>query len=231
MNRKWLGKWFGIFGLVAAGALLFNLSGCARDQELESITIQPGTETFGASNIPVIDDAGANVQLRALGSYSHPAVTKDITTQVTWSSNTPDLATVDANGVLTATGAACGGALISATVQTNKSDGGRSSSGAIVTGFMTANVVCFTGTGPALSVGFDASTGTGTVSSSPSGLGCASTATTCSANFTSGTTVTVTAAPAGTFGGWAGCDSVSGSGLACTVNNLTSDRAITATFN
>ncbi|MGA7906564.1 MAG: Ig-like domain-containing protein [Candidatus Sulfotelmatobacter sp.] len=231
MNRNWLGKWFGIVGLVAAAAVLFSLSSCARDQELLSISITPSTETFGAANIPVSDDQGLNVQLRALGSYVHPAVTKDITDQVTWASNTPDLATVDASGVVTATGLACGGSLISATVQTNKSAGGRSSSGAIVTGYMTTNVVCFTGTGVPLTVGFDSSTGSGTVVSSPLGLSCASTASTCSGNFTSGATVNLVAAANGTFGGWAGCDSVDGTGLICTVKDLTSARTVTATFN
>ena len=120
-----------------------GLTSCAHDQQLTAITIQPATETFGASNIPVSANAGATVQLRAIGSYIHPPVTKDITNQVVWNSNTPDIATVDpASGLLTAAGLACGNALISATATTNKSIGNISSSGAIVTGSMTATVVC-----------------------------------------------------------------------------------------
>ena len=197
-----------------------------------SISIQPGAETFGAANIPVIDDTGAHIQLQALGSYIHPQVTKDITSQVTWTSNTSSLATVDANGSLTATGEACGNAIITATVQTNKSIGGRSSSGAIVTGTMTANVVCFNPSagGLSLSVSFLGS-GSGMITSAPPGINCNSTAPPCSGDFPSGTTVTLTAAPNGTFGGWGGCDAVSGSGLACTTNDLTSDRSVTATFD
>ena len=135
-------KWF-IFSAIAA--FLLSSPSCGHDQQLVAITIQPDVETFGAPNIQVMDNAGATVQLRALGSYIHPPVTKDITSQVTWTSNTPELATVDANGLLTATGHACGSALITATVQTNKSAGGIDSSGTVVTGTMTATVVCFTG--------------------------------------------------------------------------------------
>ena len=199
---------------------------CAHSQELESITIMPQTESFGATNIPLNEDAGANVQLRALGTYIHPPVTKDITNQVTWASNTTDITDVNATGLLTATGVSCGNALVSATVQTN-SEGGISSSGALVTGYMTATVVCFTGGGPTITADF-AGNGTGTISSTPVGLGCA---TTCTASFPIGTTVTVTAQPSGgsTFGGWAGCDAVSGT--ECLIQNLTTDITITVTFN
>jgi hypothetical protein len=219
--------WLRLAGLCLVLASAWFVPGCAHDQQLVAISIQPPTETFGASNIPVSANAGSSVQLRALGSYIHPPVTKDITDQVTWDSNTPDIATVNGTGLLTATGLACGDSLVSATVRTN-TDGNRSSSGAIVTGYMTGTVVCFTGTtttGPALTVDF-AGGGAGTVSSSPPGLGCAST---CTGNFTSGTTVTLTAAPNGsTFGGWVGCDTISGQ--VCTVT-MTGPRTVTVTFH
>ena len=199
------------------------LSSCAHEQQLTSIAVQPVTQTFGAADIPVSADAGLNVQLRALGSFIHPPVTKDITDQVTWDSNTPDMVTVTPAGLLVVTGVACGSALVSATVTTNKSSGNLDSLGAIVTGYMTANVVCFS-SGPTLTVNF-AGAGSGTVTSSPSGLSCA---TTCSTHFPSDT-VTLTATPNGsTFGGWSGCDSMSGQ--TCTVD-LTSDRTVSAIFN
>ena len=214
----------------ALAAFLVSALSCAHDQQLVSITIQPAVETFGASNIPLSADAALNVQLRALGNYIHPPVTKDITAQVTWASNTPDMVMVDPTGLLTPTGLACGNALVSATVKTNSSAGNRSSSEAIVTGFMTANVVCFTGSsgGSNLTLTVDfTGAGFGTVTSSPPGLGCAST---CSANFASGTAVALTAAPntGSTFGSWVGCDTVSGQ--ECTVN-LNSNRIVTVTFN
>jgi Divergent InlB B-repeat domain len=227
-------KWLSIAVLVATATVILSLSSCGRDQQLVSIQVQPATETFGDSNTPVIADAGLQVQLRALGTYIHPPVTKDITNQVTWASNTPQMMTVDSSGLLTATGQSCGGSLVSATVTTNTSAGGISSSGAVVTGFMTGNVTCFTGTGgggggaaPILSLAFSGN-GTGTVTSNPSGLGCASV---CSAQFASGTTVTLTATPTGasTFGSWSNCDTAP-SVNPCSVT-VTGNRTVTVTFN
>ena len=226
-------KWFSIAALVASATLLLSVSSCGHSQQLVSITIQPASETFGMANIPVIDDAGLAVQLRALGNYIHPPVTKDITNQVTWASNDTQMFTISSKGLLTATGFVCGSSLVSATATTNSSVGGLSSSGAIVTGTMPANVVCFTGTGggggPVLTVDFTGN-GTGTVVSSPVGLNCASTARSCSASFPSGTTVTLTATPVGSssFGGWSG--GCTNSGSACTFS-LQSNTTVTATFN
>lgn len=138
MVRKWL-------KLVLVCCVAITVPSCGHDQELVSIAITPLVETFGASDIPVPDDRGLNVQLRALGTYIHPPVTKDITDQVTWTSNTPQMVTVDSTGLITATGETCGNSIISATLTTNQSAGQISSSGALVTGTMTANVVCFTG--------------------------------------------------------------------------------------
>jgi hypothetical protein len=228
-------KWFSIIALIATAISLLAVSGCGDPQTLQSITIQPGTETVGASNIPVSQDAGSQVQLRALGTYLHPPVTKDITNQVTWSSNTPQMFTVNSTGLLTATGLSCGGTLVSATVQTNSDPSGVSSSGAVVTGYMTANVTCFTSTtsggstGPTVTVAFGG-TGAGTVSSQPAGINCASTGGPCVGTFATGTTIVLTATPIGTFGGWSGsCDSISGE--TCTINSLTSDISVMATFN
>jgi hypothetical protein len=122
--------------------MLATLSACGHEQQLVSITIVPAVENFGSTKIAVSANAGATVQLRALGSYIHPPVTKDITNQVVWVSNTPDMITVDSTGLITATGLSCGGTIISATVTTNHSDGNIDSKGAIVTGSMEANVIC-----------------------------------------------------------------------------------------
>lgn len=71
-----------------------------------------------------------------------------------------------------------------------------------------------------------AGTGSGSVTSSPSGINCGST---CSASYTNGTSVTLTAVPgaASTFTGWSG--SCTGSTLTCTVS-MTAARSATATF-
>jgi hypothetical protein len=71
-----------------------------------------------------------------------------------------------------------------------------------------------------------AGTGAGSVSSSPAGITCPST---CSANFNSGTvvTLTATAATGSTFAGWSGACSGIGT---CSVT-MTAAKAVTATFN
>lgn len=217
MTRKW-SVVLSVFVVLLTATLMLSLASCGHDQELTQITVQPATETFGAANVPVNLDAGLSVQLRALGTYIHPPVTKDITGQVTWFSNTPQMVTVNSTGMITATGGSCGGTLVSATM--------KSQNGGIQTAFMTANVVCFSGTGQALTLLFSGA-GSGTVTSSPSGLSCAST---CSGAFPTGTPVVLTAAATGTstFGGWGGCDTVAGA--VCTVN-LTTNRTVTVTFN
>jgi len=70
--------------------------------------------------------------------------------------------------------------------------------------------------------------GNGTVTSSPAGISCPSI--NCSANFASGTTVTLTATAAAgaTFAGWSGA-ACSGTGT-CSVN-MTAAQSVTATFN
>jgi hypothetical protein len=225
MNRKW----FSIAALIVVAISLLSVSSCGDPQELVSIQIEPSAQAFGASNIPLIQDVGLQAQLTALGNYVHPPVTKDITDQVTWASSVTQVVTVSPTGQVSVTGTACGGSLITATVQTNADASGVSSSGAVVSGSIVASVICFTGTGPTVTINF-AGTGTGTISSSPAGLGCAASAgASCTGSFPTGTSVTLTAVPNGTFGGWAGCDI--DSGATCIFQDLTSDVTVTATFN
>jgi len=229
MNRKW----FSSAALIIAAITLLSVSSCGDPQELVSITVQPGSVTFGASNIPVGADAGLTTQLTALGTYVHPPVTKDITSQVTWASSDNQEVTVSSTGLITATGVVCGpNTLISATLTTNADGSGVSSSGAIVTGSMAASVVCFTNTGgggsaaPILTVNFLGS-GTGTVTSPT--FSCASTAISCVDSFPAGTTVNLTATPIApsTFGGWSGgC-----TGTSTCILLMESDTTVTATFN
>src|SRR5579864_1871491 len=113
-------------GAFAVVAYFIAILSCARDQQLDFIEVQPSVENFGA-----VDPSLGPVQLKAIGHYIHPVVTKDITDQAAWSSNTPAVAVVTATGSLSPGGVDCGNAVISATVRTNTSDGGRSSSGAI----------------------------------------------------------------------------------------------------
>ena len=222
--------------VAAAGVLasFVAMLSCAHDQQLVSIDVQPATENFGSA-----DASLGPVQLIAHGHYIHPPVTKDITNQVIWSSNTPAVAVVTSTGALSPGGVDCGNSLVTATVKTNHSAGGRSSSGAIVSGSMTANVTCATGSGGAggggggggsgslvLTVDFSGA-GSGTINSTPVGLGCASQ---CAGSFPAGTSLTLTAAPdvGSTFGGWVGCDSTTGQSCSILLNN---NRVVTVTFN
>jgi hypothetical protein len=223
-------KWFSIAALIVTATSLLVGSSCGDSQELVSIAIVPSTETVGAANIPLTQDTGFQVQLSAQGTYVHPPVTKDITNQVTWTSNTPQMFTVSSTGLLTATGQECGGAIVSASLTTNSDSSGVSSSGAVVTGYMNANLTCFTSTGPTVTID-SAGAGAGTISSSPAGLGCSlSGASSCTGSFPIGTPLTLTATPtSGTFGSWSGCDSTSGT--QCTINDLTNNVTLTVTFN
>ena len=69
--------------------------------------------------------------------------------------------------------------------------------------------------------------GSGLITSTPLGLKCG---TTCVAAFLRNTSITLAVTPSANsvFGGWTGCDSISGN--ACTVN-LKTDRTVTAAFN
>ena len=229
------GKWLSMVVLVAAAGMLLGLNSCTHDQRLVSIQVQPTVENIGATTTPVPEDAGIQVQLRALGTYIHPPVTKDITNQVTWESNTVQMFTVTSTGMMTATGQLCGGTLVSATANTNTSDGGISSSGAVVTGFMTANVICYTGSGggtgnPLLSITF-LGTGAGTVADAAIGFSCSSPGPCSTQAFTSGTSISLTATPAGssTFGGWQGCPTSSTTNV-CAFS-LSGNPIVTPTFN
>src|SRR5207302_10356756 len=86
-----------LLGLFFAAFLLSTMSACGHDQQLESITVIPAVETFGSTTTPVDLDAAAHVQLRALGSYIHPPVAKDITYLVTWPSSTLDMIKLTSN--------------------------------------------------------------------------------------------------------------------------------------
>jgi len=118
-------KWLGLMGICFAGLTLLS---CSSGQQLLSITITPSSETFGAP------DPSANVQLVALGTYAHPPATKDLTDQVTWTSNTPQVAIVNSAGLLSPAGTGCGNSIVSATLKTNNPTGN------IVVGTMTVTV-------------------------------------------------------------------------------------------
>ncbi|SRR5579871_1296242 len=211
-------KWCCILALVVAATILFSVSSCGFNQHLISIQVQPSAgATFGAI------DPTLFVNFTASGTYEHPPATKDITTQVTWQSDTPQVAQVTTGGVVSpATN--CGSANVFATFYDSPNLVTSNEAHVIVDG--PASLGCpqsnVTST-LAVTIGG----GTGTVTSSPGGITCPSV---CIAQFTTGTPVTLTATPANpsTTVSWVGCTPGSDP-LVCTVL-LETSVSVTATF-
>jgi len=87
-----------LLGALLLIGLVVPLTSCNSSPSLTSIQITP-------NSISLVD--GASVHFTAIGSYTHPnhpAVTRDITSQVTWSSDAPQVATVSTAGVCTGVG-------------------------------------------------------------------------------------------------------------------------------
>jgi hypothetical protein len=218
-------KWFSIAALVASATLLLSLSSCGHNQHLVSIAVSPQAFTYFSAAPPNVQQTP--IPLTAYGTYIHPPETKDITSQVTWTSDNTVVADVSSAGQLT-DGTSCGVGNISASFFT---DGKKS--GNVVVGFMTVTVQgpasqgCPTGGATHnLSVAVTGAAN-GVIVSSPAGINCGAT---CSAAFGAGSSVALTATPNSghTFGGWGGCTTASGNSCNVTMN---SDAIVTAVFN
>jgi hypothetical protein len=74
--------------------------GCTQPPYLASIQVLPAT--------PSLTAFGQTLQFQAIGTYeragSHPSQTEDITSQVSWSSSTVGVSTINAAGLASATG-------------------------------------------------------------------------------------------------------------------------------
>jgi hypothetical protein len=193
---------------VLALASMLSLS-CGNKQELVSITVQPDKVTFLG--------VGATAQLTALGNYIHPPATKDITSQVNWSTDSPAEVTVK-DGLVTAINV-CGGGNV---IATSGSPGG-----SVVRGSSNVTIEFEGSNSCPVSLGVSV-TGSGFVTSQPAGISCGPV---CSALFPSGTSVTLSGSPVApaTQVTWGGCDSIQSTTNTCTVVMSTS-RAVTATF-
>jgi len=214
MSRKWLS----ILALIAVATLFFILSSCGFNQHLISISIQPSGATFGAV------DPNLYVNFTASGTYEHPPATKDVTSLVTWQSDTPQVAQVTSTGVVSPS-TNCGSANVYATYYDSPNLVTSNAANIVVDG-PVANGCTPAGPQPILTVDF-AGIGTGTVTG---GISCSSPSS-CSEQFTTGTTVMLTAsATSGTFDGWTGCTSTSPDGTVCSVLMEVS-TTVTATFN
>ncbi|HZQ93789.1 MAG TPA: hypothetical protein VFA67_02190 [Candidatus Sulfotelmatobacter sp.] len=211
-------KWFGISLLVIAAFSVLSSSSCARSQKLTSITIQPGNGTFATV------DPSAFFLYKAYGTYIHPPQTRDITAEVTWNTDNPQVAQFTSPGVISPN-TNCGIAQIFATMHDSSND-------------IVSNLVSITVDGPAslgcptgtvtfnLSVDVTGATN-GSIVSAPAGINCGGT---CSASFPAGSSVSLTATPNSghTFGTWGGCTSASGTTCNVTMNG---DVTVTASFN
>jgi hypothetical protein len=213
MNRKW----FSIAALVIAATSLLSLSSCAHNQHLTSIQVQPsaGGTFFSA-------DLTAFFQFKAFGTYVHPPHTADLTDQVDWQTDNPEVVQVTSSGVVSPSGG-CGLGNVFATFKDGSNLVVSNSSPVTVDGPASAGCPQ-SGATNNLTVGL---TGTGTVTSSPAGITCG---TVCSARFATGTPVTLTAVPTlpATSVTWGNCDT--SSATTCSVT-LQVDRVVTAAFN
>jgi hypothetical protein len=219
MNRKWLGKWISIWGLVGTGIWLLSLNSCARSQRLVAITVQPGSGTFAAV------DPTAFFDFKAFGTYIHPPATVDLTTQVTWQTDNPQVVQVTSAGVVSPN-TNCGIAQVFATFHQGSNDVVSNSSTVTVDG--PASLGCPQG-GVTYNLSVDVTAGAafGVIVSSPAGINCGPT---CSFPFAAGSSVALTPTPLAnhSFGTWAGCNNVSGT--TCNVI-MNSNMTVFASFN
>jgi hypothetical protein len=195
-------------------ASFFSLS-CGSKQELVSITLSPDKVTFLG--------IGATAQLTALGNYIHPPATKDITSEVTWSTDGPTEVTVN-NGLVTAINV-CGGADVIASLYSNPSNHAGSS---VVRGSSTVTIEFEGSTGCPVALGVNVS-GSGLVTSQPGGISCGPV---CSALFPAGASVVLSASllSGSKTVTWFGCDSITtGTSNTCTVVMNTA-RQVSAIF-
>jgi len=132
MGRNWL-------NLLLIGCATLFVPGCGSGQQLVGIQVTPTAVVFGGT------DPSLFVQLTATGSYVHPPATKDITNQVTWTSDTVQVAQVTATGKVSPS-TNCGTAGITASLLTNSPKGNVITGAANVTVDGPANSGCPTTT-------------------------------------------------------------------------------------
>jgi len=104
---------------------------CGNDQQLTSIEVRPSGFVF--------EGLGAQGQFTAIGTYIHPPQTKDITTQVVWTIDVKNLATITQTGLVTSTRSdGCGSGNVTASHYSNPSN---PTSGAVIAGSATVKGV------------------------------------------------------------------------------------------
>jgi hypothetical protein len=226
MKRSYIG--LALSALVTVGGVL-SLPSCGNEKQLVNIQVQPATAIYGTPN-------SGQVDFSAIGTFIHPPSTQDITTQVTWSTDIPELLTLNYQGVAGAVAPSGGGCGIANIIATGREGTGGSRN--IVIGYATVTVqdptkpLCPGGsnTQAVVTVTLAGPTGAGSVTSVPAGIMCPSGA--CGAQFTVGTTMALTATPTTGHGfvGWTGgCTSIAGS--TCSILVPSGSTNAIATFN
>src|SRR5258706_13005458 len=106
-----------VFRAAAGGILLLSLIpslSCGQDQKLVAITVTPNGFTYSHPQ------AGIIATFTAKGQFVHPPETRDISSQVVWSSNFPAIFTVDpSTGVLRYLGGCASNLPVTATASSN----------------------------------------------------------------------------------------------------------------
>jgi hypothetical protein len=221
MRRSYIGLAFG--ALVAVGAVL-SLPSCGHDRKLVSLAVSPPTALYPTPQ-------AGQVVFSAIGTYIHPPATMDITNQVTWSTDVPELLTLNYQGVAGAVAPnyALGGCGVADIVATAPEGTGGAAN--IVQGVATVTVnnpaqLNCPGFGTATTLSVQV-TGPGTVISTTGNINCP---TLCIADEVVGATVGLTAEPqSGATVTWAsGCTASSGN--SCSVTIPTGGANVLATF-
>ncbi|MCX5918261.1 MAG: Ig-like domain-containing protein, partial [Deltaproteobacteria bacterium] len=148
-----------VLAIFFLGSLAVSLTTCAGSLGLNGIVVTPANPS-----IPL----GVREQFTATGYYND-GTSHDITTQVTWSSSNPSVATVDSTGLATAF--SLGTATITATSATPSSYSNTGSLGSTTLTVTTANLssLAVTPVNPSISVGaIQQFTATGTYSNGTS---------------------------------------------------------------
>jgi hypothetical protein len=205
MNRKW----FSIIALIAVAAFFLSLSSCGFNQHLVSISVVPPGATFNS--------VGSSSVFQAMGTYEHPPQTKNITDLVTWSVDSQNLVTITNTSLVTAL-SICG----SGNLYANYYDSPNQVTGsAFLTGGGAGTAAC----NQAILTVSLTNTG-GSIVDSTGVIKCPGT---CSADYTLGSTIglTATLGPGQTSVSWTNCNQFTAT--TCTVV-LNVDTTVTATF-
>jgi uncharacterized protein YjdB len=83
-------------GTTVTGSSTLTIASAPTTRTLTALTITPGSQT--------ITSTGQTAQLIAIGTYNVAPLSADLTTQVAWKTSDPQVATVNASGVVTGVG-------------------------------------------------------------------------------------------------------------------------------